>query len=320
MLAPTSTPELSQVQTLRRAPTYVDLRVRAVLQREPTPQGWRWAVNPYQGCALGCTFCNQRLDQQDFSGWLAFEKRIALKSNAVEVLKHELRALGSLDRPIVLGSSTEPWQPAEEHFRLTRSILGELAEHQGVELVVYTRSSLIARDADLLRTLSRKERVTVVFSIGSLDERVNRLLEPRAPQAFRRLAALEALSRAGVRVGLAVSPVMPGLDEEELGLEPLLSRAAHAGARFASIQPVQFSQGQRENFLTHVTSAYPELASRFRRVLGRRAPTEEEQLALKLAFARLCERVGLLPVGELPSERPAHPAPAQLPLFDPLGC
>ncbi|MBI3181557.1 MAG: radical SAM protein [Myxococcales bacterium] len=300
-----------------RVASHIDLKVRTLLRREPSPEGgWRWAINPYDGCAFGCTFCHLRLDRKDFAGWLSFEKRIAVKTNSVEVLRRELEA-AALDRPIHLGTATEPWQPAEEHFRLTRSILAALEELETVDLRIHTRSSLIARDADLIRELSRKGDVTVTLSIGSLDDRVNRLLEPLAPSAFRRLAALEALSRAGVKVGLMVSPVMPGLEEEELGLEPLLVRASNAGARFAGVSMLQLGPGQRETFLAHVTTAYPELAARFRRVLGRRPPTEEEKAELHSSFHRLCERVGLLPAAESPAPKsPRRDTPSQLALFD----
>jgi DNA repair photolyase len=306
--------------------THSDLKVRSLLR--PHSEGdepWYWALNPYEGCELGCVYCPLRLDRKDFSAWRAFEQRIGVKTNAVATLARELRSDGLDGRPVVLGAGPDPWQPAEEHFRLTRSILEAMNEAviqlPEIDLRIRTRSSLIARDTDLLIKLAARGRVTVAFSIASLDERINRLLEPKAPSAFRRLAALEALARAGLTVGVNVGPVMPGLDEDELGLEPLLTRAANAGARFAELAPLRFGPGQRETFLTQATLAYPEAASRFRRVIGRRAVgLPEDDRALRASFDGLCTRMGLVPlVHALPPKPVRRPeGPAQLVLFDAL--
>ncbi len=297
---------------------YADLKVRSLLRQLPTDGGWAFSLNPYEGCELGCAFCPARLDRKDFGQWLLFEKRIAVKSNAAEVLRLELAESSSGQREIHLGTASDPYQPAEEHFRLTRAVLSVLQNAPPRALRVQTRSSLIARDTDLLAALSRKTKVTVTFSIASMDDRVNRLLEPKCPSVFRRLAALEALSRANVTVGLQVSPVMAGLDEDELGLEPLLSRAANAGAHFAGLSFMQFRPGQRESFLSHVTRAYPEMAARFRRVLGRRPHTDDERAHLLVRFYRVCERLGLEPIEPVLADKreERRAAPAQLNLFD----
>lgn len=296
---------------------YAAVRVGSILRQDAEGGPWHWSVDPYQGCEFACSFCQARLDRRDYRAWRSFETQVGVKSNAVEVLMRELRSEQLEGRPIVLGAATDPWQPAEEHTRLTRAILEALTQLDDLDLRVHTRSSLIARDTDVLRRLAAKGRVTAVISIASLDERINRLLEPKAPSALRRLAALEALALAGVPVGLMVSPVMPGLDEEELRLEALLTRAANAGARFAGMSLMTFGPGQRENFLAHVTTAYPEFASRFRRVIGRRAPSDEERQALFQEFERLCARLGLLPLAhaELPRP-PRRSAPSQLALFE----
>lgn len=151
-----------------------------------------------------------------------------------------------------------------------------------------------------------------------MDERINRLMEPRAPSAFRRLAAMEALAKAGISVGLMVAPVMMGLDEEEMGLETMIARAANAGARFAGMKLFELLPGQREQWLAHVTAAYPESASRFRRVSGRRAPNEDERATLFAHFELLCQKHGLLPIHDAVSIRaePRRDTAEQLKLFD----
>ncbi len=298
---------------------YAPLKVGNLLRQ--TGQGeqpWFWALNPYEGCEFACTFCHARLDRKDTPSWLKFERSVGVKANAVELLVREMRSEDFRGRQVVLGTTTEPWQQAEENFRLTRALLSELAKAEDLDLRINTRSSLIARDGDLLKEIAAKGRVTIAFSLASLDERVNRLLEPRAPSAFRRLAALEALARMGLNVGLLVSPVMPGLSDEELSLEPLLTRVANAGARFAGMRELELAPGQRELFFQHVTAAYPALAVRFRRVVGVKAPAADEQARRRHQFDGLCERLGLLPLHRAvpPRTRPAEPErPAQLPLF-----
>ncbi len=296
---------------------YTALRIGSLIRPESKDGGpWHWAINPYEGCEFGCTFCSARLDKKSFSDWRAFESRVLMKSNAAEVLQRELKENDPRERQLVLGSATDPWQPVEEGARITRAVLSVLAGFEGLDLHINTRSSMIARDTDLLREIAKRSRVSVALSIASIDDKINRLLEPKAPTVFRRLAAMEALSRAGVNVGLMVSPVMSGLDEDELGLEPLLTRAANAGGRFAGLAFMQFAHGQRELFLQRVTEAYPTLATRFRRVLGRRPPGEDEKLELIRTFDRLCTSLGLEPHAQATAPRATpRAAPSQLALW-----
>ena len=197
-----------------------------------------------------------------------------------------------------------------------RALLELLAQEEGRELRVTTRSSLIARDGDLLRDIARRNHLTVAFALPSLDEKVNRLLEPRAPSAFRRLAAMEALARLGVEVGLMVAPVFPGLDDDELRLKALLTRAANAGARFAGIRFFAPAQPARDAFLRRVTEAYPDGAIRIRRLLGRRTPQPEELKSLEKGFDLLCRSLGLQPIEQAQAPRPQRPQTAtQLALF-----
>jgi len=295
----------------------VPVQVRNVLRQaqDPGAEHWYWAINPYRGCQYGCTFCHVRLETKDHDQWNAFEQRIGVKINAVETLTRELRETELGERPMVLGTTTEPWQQAEEKVRLTRSVLEALVKLEGLDLRVNTRSSLVARDGDLLAEIARKGRVTVTFSLASMDERINRLLEPNAPSAMRRFAAMEALAKAGIEVGMLVSPVLPGLEEEELGLEAMLARAAHAGARFAGMGLLSLAGSHRETFLFHVDRKYPELSSRFRRVIGRKAPTMAELEVLRARFDGLCSAYDLRPLSEAHAPRKAvERAPAQMSL------
>jgi DNA repair photolyase len=297
---------------------YKPLHVRTLIRSEAEEGSrWFWSVNPYDGCELGCTFCSVRLDRKAFDGWRRFENEVSVKVNAVEAFLKDLEKEDVSSRQVVLGTTTEPWQPAEKTFRITHSLLEAMAELDGIDLRIHTRSSLIASDLEVLSRIARRGRVTVDFSLCSLDERITRLMEPNAPSPMRRLMALEALARAGLTVGLIVSPVLPGLDEEELGLEPLLTRAANAGAQFAGLKFLEFGPGQRENFLAHVTTAYPQAAVRFRRVVGRRPASEEDRAEVLAGLETQCARLGLQCINTQPLTRPAEPIrePSQLVLF-----
>lgn len=321
----TTQPRVGDLRPSSSAPGQVELyslQAKNLLRQtqEPGAESWFWALNPYRGCQYGCTFCSVRLETREHELWNAFERRIGVKVNAVEALVRELRELDLAGRPIVLGTNTEPWQQAEDKLRLTRSVLEALARLDGIDLRVNTRSSLVARDTDLLSQISRKGRVSVTFSLASMDERINRLMEPNAPSALRRFSAMEALAHAGVEVGMQISPVLPGLEEDELGLEALLSRAAHAGARHAGLSFLDLTGPQREVFLFHVDRRYPELSSRFRRVIGRKAPGAGDQASLREAFEKHCRSFDLRTQEEHLASRdrataPEDATPSQLSLF-----
>src|SRR5262245_30495447 len=168
---------------------HVALRVHSLLRQQPQETGgWHWRLDPYEGCQFGCIHCPVRLGLET-GPWRDLESRIAVKVNAAQVLRSELRQEDFRGQSISIGEQTEAWQHVEEQVRLTRSLLEVLAQEEGRELRISTRSSLIARDGDLLREISRRNHLTVAFGLPSLDEKVNRLIEPRAPSAFRRLAA-----------------------------------------------------------------------------------------------------------------------------------
>jgi DNA repair photolyase len=293
---------------------------------------WVWSLEPYGGCELGCTFCPVRQGAGSVEEWVAFEREARPRGRVVSALQAALgpapgkgparepvRGTPASPRRVVLGAGSEPWQPAEERQRLTRALLETLLTLPPVDVQVHTRSSLIARDTDLLRALAQRGRVTVAFSLASLDEKVNRLLEPRAPSALRRLSAAEALARAGLLVGVRLSPVLPATAPEEL--DGLLARAAQAGARFAELGFFTPGPSERARLLERVGQASPDTALRFRKLLQKAAQATPAHLAaLQGAFTRGCETRGLVPLDSQPSLPPAPDVqgtrlPAQLPLF-----
>jgi DNA repair photolyase len=262
-----------------------------------------WALNPYSGCELACTFCAARqLSPFKDADLRLFERDIHARTNAAEAVARALRS-GALDAaPLLLGTTCDPWQPAERVSQVTRSALDVLARFGKVDLWAMTRSTLAPRDADLLSMIGRQGRARVVFSIGTLDLRLSRLLEPLAPTPDRRLVAMEALARAGVEVGLAVSPVLAGLNDALPALEGLLRRASSAGARFAWAESLSMPKPARAKLVRHVSHFDPELATRYDRLLARSVehdPHAEERLQAR--FDEACGKVGMPQVGS-----PAH--------------
>ncbi len=204
--------------------------VRSILSRNDSPDiGFEVSINPYRGCEHGCIYCYARPTHSylGLSPGLDFETRIVAKVNAVACLREALSAPGYIPRPLNIGSVTDAYQPAERRLRITRGVIEVLAEARHAFSVI-TKSSLVERDLDHLAGLARDRLVAVYVSITTLDAKLARLLEPRAAAPQRRLQTIETLARAGVPVGVSVSPVIPFLNEPEL--ERILEAARDAGA------------------------------------------------------------------------------------------
>ena len=190
------------------------------------------SINPYQGCEHGCIYCYARPTHayHDLSPGLDFETRLFAKPNAPTLLRAELAKRGYRCDPIALGTNTDPYQPIEREWRITRGILEVLAEHEHPFTIV-TKSALVERDLDLIAPMAAKNMARVYISITTLDKELARSLEPRAATPPRRLQAILALSGAGVPVGVLAAPVIPQLNDRDL--EGILEAAAANGARHA---------------------------------------------------------------------------------------
>jgi DNA repair photolyase len=219
----------------RAAPetTVTEERVRTVLTRNASPDlHFDRSLNPYRGCEHGCVYCFARPTHSylNLSPGLDFETRLVAKVNAAERLRHELAAPGYRPEPINIGSSTDAYQPVERRLGITRSILEVLAETSHPFTMV-TKSAGIERDLDLVGPMAARRLCAVFVSVTSLDPALARILEPRAAAPHRRLKTIEALARAGVPVGVSVSPMIPFVNEPEI--ERILEAAADAGATSA---------------------------------------------------------------------------------------
>ena len=214
-------------------------RARSVISRNDSPDiGFDQAINPYRGCEHGCIYCYARPSHGylNLSPGLDFETRLRAKTNLAEVLRLELSKRSYVPSPINIGSNTDPYQPVEKRWRLTRAALELLAECRHPCTIV-TKNALIERDLDLLSGMARENLVQVFVSVNSLDNHLAAKLEPRASAPHRRIQAIGALAAAGVPVGVLVAPIIPALNDRDM--EAVLEQAHAAGARCAGYTVVR---------------------------------------------------------------------------------
>jgi DNA repair photolyase len=310
-----------------RGTRFVALAARSVLNT-PTATGMDfWSVNPYVGCEFGCAYCYARFahryvverarDRGDLSaeafadwrgleGWEAFERRIFVKTGAAEVLALTLRPARLGGKAVVIGTATDPYQPAERTYRVTRRVLERLAQFHGLRVGLITKSPLVVRDVDVLRRLAERSDVTVHVSLIATDAELVRRLEPRSPVPAARLRALERLRAAGLHAGVMLAPVVPGVTDGTVRLTALLRAAQDAGAAFVRADVLRLYPAVRRRFLPLVAEHFPELLPRYERAFDERGIVRKDYaaaLARRLARLRRAAGVG---DGREGTEAPAH--------------
>jgi DNA repair photolyase len=317
----------------RRGVEYLDLPCRTLLNRCTNEQmPFDWSVNPYRGCELGCRYCYARYTHE-FMGLeesALFETRIFAKSNAADVLESELARGRTPGGGIAIGTVTDPYQPAERSLRVTRRLLEVLARSEGLSISITTKSDLITRDVDLLNAIRRRSDLSINISITTLSRKLSRLLEPRAPRPARRLEALRALAAAGIRAGVFIMPVLPGITDAPRSLESIVAAAARAGASHLVCQALFLRTSAKKTFYPFLSEHFSRLSPRYRKKYAASAYYSEEYrvrlaalvsaLKRQYKFASRPKGTGALRQGErtdLPAERgwrPSAVASAQLAL------
>ena len=239
---------------------------RTILAENESPDiGFRWSLNPYRGCEHGCAYCYARPTHEylGFSAGLDFETRLLVKEDAPKLLRKTLADPRWRPELVALSGNTDCYQPVERQLRVTRGCLEVFCEFRNPVGVV-TKSALVLRDLDLLTDLARDDAVRVLLSVTTLDPELAARLEPRATRPDRRLETLAKLARAGVPVGVLVSPVIPGLNDHEI--PKILERCAAAGARSGSWVLLRLPAPLDDLFDAWLSRHYPD---RRDRVLGR---------------------------------------------------
>jgi DNA repair photolyase len=231
---------------------------RSIIAYNDSPDvGFDASINPYRGCEHGCIYCYARPTHEylGFSAGLDFEVKILVKEDAPELLRHELSSPRWKPQVLAISGVTDPYQPIERRLHLTRRCLQVLAEFRN-PVVIITKNHLVTRDLDLLKELARHEAVRVLLSITTLDGSLGRVMEPRASHPARRLAAIDALSQAGVPTGVLAAPVIPGLTDHEL--PSIIAAAAQAGAQSAGYVALRLPYGLGPLFEQWLAQHFPD--------------------------------------------------------------
>lgn len=231
---------------------------RGIISRNNSPDiPFETSVNPYRGCEHGCIYCFARPTHEylGFSAGLDFETRILVKHEAAELLRKELASPRWTPQPIAMSGVTDPYQPVERKLGITRACLEVLAEFRNPVAMV-TKNHLVTRDADLLGELAAHQAAVVNISITTLNEKLQRVMEPRASTPARRLEAVRKLTEAGVPVRVLVAPVVPGLTDHEM--PAIVAAAAGAGAKAASYIPLRLPHGLKDLFQDWLQTHFPD--------------------------------------------------------------
>lgn len=292
--------------------TYREVTCKSALNRVKG-MPFEWSLNPYAGCSHGCTYCYARsyFALADKDPGRGFDSVIDVKTNFVEVLRQELR------RPktgtVALGTATDPYQPCEGRYRLTRGTIEAILERP-VPLAIVTKNPMVVRDADLLARLAERVDVIVHFSITTLDQALWRKIEPRTAPPEARLRALATLRGRGVRAGVLCAPVIPEMTDDEASITAVARAARDHGAVSFGSRPLKLDPGTREVWFGFVAAQFPELLPRF--IDGYRRGPHADPAYIKdveRRVARARDRVGF-PEARYRTSRAVPNAPVQLAL------
>ena len=319
--------EAPAAETKRKSlekPEYFLLPVKSILNRcESERVPFDWTINPYRGCEFACKYCYARYTHEymEIDGG-EFERKIFVKQNAPALLARDLdrkyshasKASGyTRAEHIAIGTATDPYQPAEKEYGVTRACLQELAKREGLSISIITKSNQIVRDLDILQVIAGKSALTVNITVTTLKPRLARLLEPRAPRPDLRLAAVKELREGGLHVGVSASPLLPGITDADGELEGVAAAAKEAGAEWFWSGVLFLMPASAREFLPLVEAKFPKLAKQYREWYSKNgyAPEEYRKRATE-RVARIRQRFGFA-TRPWEGERPSAPQ-AQLSL------
>jgi DNA repair photolyase len=300
---------------------YFTLPVRSLLNRctvERMP--FSWTINPFRGCEFACKYCYARYTHEfmEMRDGVEFEQKIFIKQHAADLLRQELRQVKSGEE-IAIGTATDPYQPAERRFEITRTILEEFSRHKGFDIGIVTKSNLVLRDIDLLREIAKHNKLFVNLTITTMNVDLARILEPRAPRPDLRLEAMSKLNQAGVNAGVICAPVLPGITDSPRDLEAVVRATAKAGGKYVFANSLFLKPCSAAVFMPFLEKEFPHLVASYRQRYHERAflPNSYRKRLSQL-MARLRQKYRIRSDYDRYSER-SHPLPTpdteQLSLF-----
>ena len=299
---------------------FFTLPVRSLLNRCNVPRmPFNWTINPYRGCEFACKYCYARYTHEfmELREGVDFERKIYVKQHAAWMLRRDLKRVKAGEQ-IALGTATDPYQPAERRYGVTRAILEEFSRHHGLDLGIVTKSNLVLRDLDVLREISRHNQLFVNLTITTLNTDLARILEPRAPRPDLRLEAMRKLNEGGVDAGVICAPVLPGITDSPRDLEALVRAVSQAGGKYIFANPLFLKPCSAAIFLPFLEKEFPQLVEGYCQRYGERAfVSASYRKRISRLFAELRAKYGIAP-GYGRESRRTHPAaePAkQLDLF-----
>ncbi len=255
----------SDLLEAKRQVEYLELETRRFIGRGSGRMRDIWTINPYRGCEYGCKYCYARYAHEfmELRDPELFERKIYAKQFERIAFREEVRKLKA-GETIWIGTATDPYQPAERRFQITRQMLEVFANERGLDLGITTKSDFVSRDAALMAQIARKNKIRVHLTITTLDEQLARLLEPLAPRPALRLRALKKLTEAGVPVSVLAHPVMPLINDTEDSLDSVCAAAVRNGASSFSAAPLFLKPCSAQVFLPFLEEHFPHLVRRYR--------------------------------------------------------
>lgn len=228
---------------------------------------FRWGTNTYRGCEHNCTYCNARYTHEYLGlGTQEFSLRIIVKDNAAEALDKEFsRPKWNKLKTVNLSTVTDPYQPAESIFKITRSVLEVFLKHHNA-LLLTTKSDLVLRDLDLLTEIGRTGFLNVVITLPTVDESLRKGIEPNAPSVEDRLKTIQQLHEAGIKTGVTAIPLLPHISDDAADVESLVEAVSEAGADYMIVDLLNFRGETRNRFMEFISTNYPELKTEYERL------------------------------------------------------
>jgi DNA repair photolyase len=298
---------------------YFSLPAQSLLNKCDTPRmPFTWTINPYRGCEFACKYCYARYTHEfmEMRAGVEFERKIYVKQNAGWLLRRDLKKV-KRGQSIAIGTATDPYQPAERRFGMTRAILEELAKHSGFDVSIISKSNLILRDLELFKEISLHNDLSMNLTVTTTDTKLARLLEPRAPRPDLRLEAVRKLNDAGLRAGVAIAPVLPAITDSPKQLDAVVKAAAAAKAQWIFANPLFLKPCSEKVFMPFLEEQFPALAESYKQRYAKSAflPAAYKK-QISTLVGKLKAKYGIKEMRTVSSvARPREPQELQLPLF-----